>query len=163
MFSNLSKGSVLYGLDTKGEVKLFTATVDTVSLPRPRYMQNTFGQLPETVVDIVVTINGERREFKQVPSNNAIADFGPDTFVLSDTKDSLMNYVNSMLQNSRNIVNSVGKHKALITQYENVLAELNPNVANDNAVKELKGQVESMQSQLSEALALLKQRTPNPI
>ena len=112
-------------------------------------------------MDIVVTINGERREFKQVPSNNAIADFGPDTFVLSDTKDSLMNYVNSMLQNSRNIVNSVGKHKALITQYENVLAELNPNVANDNAVKELRGQVESMQSQMQEMLSLLRERTSN--
>ena len=158
MFSNLSKGSVLYGLDTKGEVKLFTATVDTVSLPRPRYMQNTFGQLPETVVDIVVTINGERREFKQVPSNNAIADFGPDTFVLSDTKDSLMNYVSSMLQNSRNIVNSVDKHRALISQYEHVLGELNPNVANDNAVKELKGEVADMREQLAEALALLREK-----
>ena len=158
MFSNLSKGSVLYGLDTKGEVKLFTATVDTVSLPRPRYMQNTFGQLPETVVDIVATINGERREFKQVPSNNAIADFGPDTFVLSDTKDSLMNYVSSMLQNSRNIVNSVDKHRALISQYEHVLGELNPNVANDNAVKELKGEVADMREQLAEALALLREK-----
>lgn len=162
MFSNLSKGSVLYGLDTKGEVKLFTATVDTVSLPRPRYMQNTFGQLPETVVDIVATINGERREFKQVPSNNAIADFGPDTFVLSDTKDSLMNYVSGMLQNSRNIVNSVDKHKALITQYEQVLGELNPNVANDNAVKELRGQVESMQSQMQEMLSLLRNGNAKP-
>ena len=163
MFSNLSKGSVLYGLDTKGEVKLFTATVDTVSMPRPKYMQNTFGQMPETVVDIVATINGERREFKQVPSNNAIADFGPDTFVLSDTKDSLMNYVASMLQNSRNIVNSVDKHKSLITQYEKVLGELNPNVANDNAVKELRGQVESMQSQMQEMLSLLKQKTTNSV
>ena len=162
MFSNLSKGSVLYGLDTKGEVKLFTATVDTVSMPRPKYMQNTFGQMPETVVDIVATINGERREFKQVPSNNAIADFGPDTFVLSDTKDSLMNYVASMLQNSRNIVNSVDKHKSLITQYEKVLGELNPNVANDNAVKELRGQVESMQSQMQEMLSLLKSGNIKP-
>ena len=162
MFSNLSKGSVLYGLDTKGEVKLFTATVDTVSMPRPKYMQNTFGQMPETVVDIVANINGERREFKQVPSNNAIADFGPDTFVLSDTKDSLMNYVASMLQNSRNIVNSVDKHKSLISQYEKVLGELNPNVANDNAVKELRGQVESMQSQMREMLSLLKSGSTKP-
>ena len=156
MFSNLSKGSVLYGLDTKGEVKLFTATVDTVSMPRPKYMQNTFGQLPEMVLDIVANVNGERKEYKEVPTNNVIADFGPDTFVLSDTKDSLMNYVASMLQNSRNIVNSVDKHKSLITQYEKVLGELNPNVANDNAVKELRGQVESMQSQMQEMLSLLK-------
>jgi hypothetical protein len=74
-----------------------------------------------------------------------------------------MNYVNGMLQNSRNIVNSVDKHKALITQYESVLGELNPTVANDNAVKELRGQVESMQNQLAEALALLKQGNPKPV
>jgi hypothetical protein len=67
-----------------------------------------------------------------------------------------MNYVASMLQNSRNIVNSVDKHKALITQYEKILGELNPNVANDNAVKELRGQVESMQSQMNEMLSLLR-------
>ena len=163
MFSNLSKGSVLYGLDTKGETKLFTATVDSVSFPRPKFTTpNTFGQLPETVVDIVANINGERREFKQVPSNNAIADFGPDTFVLSDSKDSLMNYVSSMLQNSRNIVNSVEKHKGLISQYEQILGELNPTVANDNAVKELRGQVESMQSQMQEMLSLLRNGNSKP-
>lgn len=157
MFSNLSKGSILYGLDTKGGVKMFTATVDSVSMPRPKYVQNTFGQMPEMVVDVVVTINGERREFKQVPSNNAIADFGPDTFVLSDSKDSLMNYVSSMLQSSRNIVNSVDKHKSLIAQYEQVLGELNPASANESAVKELREQVQDMQGQMGEILSLLKE------
>ena len=156
MFSNLSKGSILYGLDTKGGVKMFTATVDSVSLPRPKYVQNTFGQMPEMVVDVIATINGERREFKQVPSNNAIADFGPDTFVLSDSKDSLMNYVSSMLQSSRNIVNSVDKHKSLIAQYEQVLGELNPASANESAVKELREQVQDMQGQMGEILSLLK-------
>ena len=163
MFSNLSKGSVLYGLDTKGEVRMFTATVDSVTMPRPKYVQNTFGQLPEMVLDIVAMVNGERKEYKEVPTNNVIADFGPDTFVLSDSRDSLTNYVRSQLQRSKDIVNSADRHKALIPQYEHVLGELDPASANDNAVKELKGQVESMQSQLAEALALLKQRTPNPL
>lgn len=163
MFSNLSKGSVLYGLDTKGEVKMFTATVDTVSLPRPKYMQNTFGQLPEMVLDIVANVNGERKEYKEVPTNNVIADFGPDTFVLSDSRDSLMNYVRSQLQRSKDIVNSADKHKSLIPQYEHVLGELDPASANDNAVKELRGQVESMQSQMNEMLSLLKQKTTNPV
>ena len=125
-------------------------------MPRPKYVQNTFGQLPEMVVDIVANINGERREFKQVPSNNAIADFGPDTFVLSDSKDSLMNYVSSMLQSSKNVVNSVEKHKSLITQYEKVIADLNPASANESAVKELREQVVSIQSQMGEILSLLK-------
>lgn len=156
MFSNLSKGSVLYGLDTKGEVKMFTATVDSISIPRPKYMQNTFGQMPEMVLDIVANVNGERKEYKEVPTNNVIADFGPDTFVLSDSRDSLMNYVRSQLQRSKDIVNSAGKHRTLIPQYEKVLGELDPASANDNAVKELKNEVADMRNQLSEALALLR-------
>ena len=162
MFSNLSKGSVLYGLDTKDGIKVFNATVDTVSIPRPRFMQNTFGQLPEMVLDIVANVNGERKEYKEVPTNNVIADFGPDTFVLSDSRDSLTNYVRSQLQRSKDIVNSADKHKSLIPQYEGVLRELDPASANDNAVKELRGQVESMQNQLAEALALLRQKASNP-
>ena len=163
MFSNLSKGSVLYGLDTKGEVRMFTATVDSVTIPRPKYIQNTFGQLPEMVLVIVANVNGERKEYKEVPTNNVIADFGPDTFVLSDSRDSLTNYVRSQLQKSKDIVNSADKHKNLIPQYEKVLGELDPASANDNAVKELRGQVESMQSQMNEMLSLLRQKTPNPV
>ena len=163
MFSNLSKGSVLYGLDTKGEVRMFTATVDSISIPRPKYMQNTFGQLPEMVLDIVANVNGERKEYKEVPTNNVIADFGPDTFVLSDSRESLMNHVRNQLQKSKDIVNSADKHKSLIPQYEKVLGELDPASANDNAVKELRGQVESMQSQMNEMLSLLKEKTTNHV
>lgn len=156
MFSNLSKGSVLYGLDTKEGVKIFTATVDMVTLPYPRSAQNTFGQLPEMVVDIVVNVGGERREFKRVPANNAIADFGPNTLVLSDTKDSLVNYVKSLRQTSKNIVDSCPRHQELIPQYDKVLQELDPGLANENAVKELRDRVSTMQSQFAEVLALLK-------
>ena len=163
MFSNLSKGSVLYGLEIKDGMKFFTAPIESVSLPYPKYRNNnTFGQMPETVMDIVCTVNGERRTFQQVPSNSAIADFGNDTFVLADGKDSLNGYVNSMLQNSRNIVNSVEKHKALISQYESVLTSLNPGQANDNAVKELNSKVNSLESQIAEMLSLLKSENPKP-
>lgn len=159
MFSNLSKGSVLYGLDNKEGVKLFTATVNSVTLPYPRNAQTVFGQLPEMVVDIVVNLNGERKEFKQVPSNNVIADFGPNTIVLSDSKDSLMNYVRSLKQTSKSIIDSAPMHEKLIPQYDQVLQELNPELVNESAVKELRQQVGSLQSQLAEALALLKQGT----
>ena len=162
MFSNLSRGSVLYGLDTKDGIKTFTATVDTVSFPRPKSMQTTFGQLPEMVIDIVANINGERREYKEVPTNNVIADFGPKTFVLSDSKDSLTNYLKAKLQESRNILNSRSEHEQLIPQYEKALAELDPGTANESAVKELRGQVESMQGQMAEILSLLRNGNPRP-
>jgi len=159
MFLNLSKGSVLYGLNRKANNKVFTGTVESVSMPRSKYAQTTFGQLPETVVDIVAIINGERREFQQVPSNNVVADFGPDTLVLSDSRESLTNYIRSLRQESKNIVDSYPMHKARIPEYDAALNELSPNPVNDSAVKELKEQVGSLQSQLAEALSLLKAKT----
>ena len=155
MFSNLSKGSVLYGLDNKKDTH-FTAVVDMVTLPYSKNQHPTFGQLPEMVVDIVANVNGDRKEFKQVPCNNAIADFGPDALVLADSKDSLSNYVRSLRQTSKNIVDSYPVHKERIPKYDKILQELNPELVNDSVIKELKEQVGSLQSQLAETLALLK-------
>lgn len=153
MFSNLTQGSILYGLETKDELKVFTAPITNVSLPRPLLTQNTFGQVPITVVDIVATVNGEKREFKQVPGNTTIANFGQDAFILADSKESLNSYIESMLQNSRNIVASVDKHKALINQYENAYKELNPSIAisgNDDAVKALRNEVNELKGLIKE-------------
>lgn len=156
MFSNLSKGSVLYGLDAKDGMKVFTGMVEMMTLPYPRNIQNAFGQLPEMVVDITATINGEKKEFKQIPSSSTIADFGDGVFVLSDSRDSLSGYLRSEKMKSKNIVDSYPKHKERIPQIEKALEELNPEMVNDNAVKELKEQVGSLKAQLAEAIALLR-------
>ena len=153
MFSNLTQGSILYGLETKDELKVFTAPITNVSLPRHLLTQNTCGQVPVTVVDIVATVNGEKREFKQVPGNTTIANFGQDAFILADSKESLNSYIESMLQNSRNIVASVDKHKALINQYEAAYKELNPSIAisgNDDAVKALRNEVNELKGLIKE-------------
>ena len=80
MFSNLAQGSILYGLETKDEIKVFTAPITNVSLPRPMLNNTTFGQLPQMTIDITATVNGEKREFKQLPGNTTIANFGSDAF-----------------------------------------------------------------------------------
>lgn len=158
MFSNLSKGNVLYVLDRRDGIKWYTASVEKVTPSMPRMPQTTFGQMPELTVDIIATISGEKKEFKQVPSNNAVADFGQDSVVLADNKDSLYNYVHSLLLTSENIVNSADKHKGLIPQYKDILSQLNPN-SNDDTVKELKEEVGNLRNQLAEAIALLKGET----
>jgi len=70
-----------------------------------------------------------------------------------------MNYVRSLKQTSKSIIDSAPMHEKLIPQYDQVLQELNPELVNESAVKELRQQVGSLQSQLAEALALLKQGT----
>ena len=77
MFSNLSQNSILYVLDINNSPKVLSGPV-------------------EMVVDIFATINGERREFKGVP-NSTIANFGNDSFILADSRESLNSYINAMM------------------------------------------------------------------
>ena len=157
MFSNLSKGNVLYGLDRTDGVKQFTATVENVIPTTGSLTPNMFGQMPEVRLNIVCNINGIQKTFQQVPSNNAIADFGDKSFVIADNKDSLFNYVKTLRQKSKAIVDSAPFHDSLIPQYDDVLNELMPGSANNDEVKALRNEVGSLKSQLAEAISLLKQ------
>lgn len=159
MFSNLTKGSIIYGLETKGSIKPFTAIITNISLPRPIFNNNTFGQLPETVVDISVTVNGENREFKQVPGNSSIANFGSDAFLLADSKETINAYINSMLQNSKNVVSSVSKHEALILEYSDAYKYFNPefvSTVDNKTTEELRGEIQDIKSQIGEIFTFIK-------
>ena len=157
MFSNLSKGNVLYGLDRTDKIKWFTATVENVTPTMGAATPNMFGQMPEIRLDIVCNINGMQKTFQQVPSNNAIADFGDKSFVIADNKDSLFNYIKTLRQKSKAIVDSAPYHEALLPQFDDVLNELMPGSANNDEVKALRNEVGSLKSQLAEAISLLKQ------
>lgn len=154
MFSNLSKGSILHGIDKRnGEFKWFTGSIE-------RVMPSVFTQFPIVDLDIAVNINGEQREFKGIHSNDCIADFGDGTFVLADNKDSLYNYIKTELKKSEDIINpeNIKRHEARIPKYREVLSEIIPGSTNSSEVKELKEQVGNLQAQLAEALSLLKQK-----
>ncbi len=161
MFSNLSKGSVLNGIDKRNnEYRWFTGSVENIT-PSISPYGNVFSQFPSVDLDISVNINGDHRVFKGLHSNDTIADFGPDTFILADNKDSLYNYIKSKLKESEEAVdeNIIKKHKERIPKYRGVLSEMVPGSTGNQEVKELKEQVGNLQSQLAEALALLKQKT----
>ena len=153
MFSNLSPNSILYVLDLNSSPKVLSGPIERVSIPRPKY--NTFNPNMEMIVDIVATINGERREFKGVP-NGAIANFGTDAFVLAENKESLNSYINAMIQNSKSIIESVEKHKTLVSNYEEALTELNPSIKAD---KEKDKAIQSLQSQVAELKDMLLSMT----
>ena len=161
MFSNLGQNSILYVLDLNNSPKVLSGPIERVSIPRPKY--NTFNPNMEMVVDIFATINGERREFKGVP-NSTIANFGNDAFVLAENREALNSYINSMLQNSRSVLESVEKHKNLIENYEEALVELNPEKKAD---KEKDLAIQSLQSQVAELkdiiLSMAKKETPKTL
>ena len=61
MFSSLSKGSVLYGVDRKGDMNWFTGSVERVSPSVNQNFQPSFNQFPTVAIDIVANINGEQK------------------------------------------------------------------------------------------------------
>ena len=159
MFSNLTQNSVIYIMDLNNSPKVTSGLIESVSLPRPKY--NGFNPTFETVVDIVANIAGERREFKGVP-NNAVADFGEAAFILAENKEVLGSYINSMLQNSKKIVNSMEKHQKIITDCEEALKELNPaSPAENKAMQDLQSQVSELQKGMQALLEKLNNGNSN--
>lgn len=165
MFSNLSKGSILHGVDRRGgKMKWFTGSVERVSPSNNNPFQVPYGQPPVMNVDIVAIVDGAQQEYKGIRAGDTIADYGKDSFILSDNKDYLYNYVKSLLKTSEDIVDeeNIKYHRGLIPQYKGVLADMRPDVNNATEVKELKQQVGSLQAQLAEALSLLKAGNNKP-
>lgn len=159
MFSNLTQNSVIYIMDLNNSPKITSGLIESVSIPRPKY--NGFNPTFETVVDIVANIAGERREFKGVP-NNAVADFGEAAFILAENKEVLGSYINSMLQNSKKIVNSMEKHQKIITDCEEALNELNPaSSAENKAMQDLQSQVSELQKGMQALLEKLNNGNSN--
>ena len=165
MFSNLGKGSILHGIDKSGkDWHWFSGTIERVtpSIDNPySQYQISFGQLPAVNLDVVAIIDGKQREFRGIHSNDTIADFGPNTAILADSESALFSHVNSLLKESEESVSEefIAMHNARIPQCRRVLSEMRPGSAGSSEVKELKEQVSSLQSQLSEALSLLKGET----
>lgn len=164
MFSNLSQGNILYGLDTRGDFKTFAAPITKASAPYPSYVNNNGVQVPCMVMDISTTINGENREFKQVPSNISIADFGSIGFVLADGKESLKVHVNSMVDTKRQLISNIEVEKKLFEQYSIVADELNGNsvIRQENEeLKALRAELAEYRSAMKEFIALHKSENSN--
>lgn len=155
MFSALRQGSIIYILDKTNEPKIKIGYIETVSVPHPLYKTYnpavSFGTNMQTVVDITVKVDDSKVQFECVPANLSIHSNGDMT--ISESREAMISEVDAMLQNSKNILSSVDKHKTIIASCENILKELNPVYAKeqerDTAIDSLTEQVNNMQSVLN--------------
>ena len=160
MFSTLRKGATIYILDRTSEPEVKVGYIDNVTLPRPMYPTFnpavSLGTNMQRVVDITVRIGEEKKEFS-VPSDLSIHTYGD--YTISENKEAMISEVDSLLQNSKDVLESVDKHKAAIDAYENILKTLNPVYAKeqerDSTIDKLTQQVNGMQSTLKRLESLL--------
>ena len=163
MFSTLRKGSTIYILDRTSEPTVKVGYVENVSMPRPMYPtynpQVSLGTNMQTVVDITTRIDNESKEFC-VPSNLSLHTYGD--YTLSENKEAMISEVDMLLKNSKDVIDSIDKHKKDITSYENILKELNPVYAKeaerDSAIGELSQRVDSIQDTLDRLEQLLRRK-----
>lgn len=155
MFSGLRQNAALYVLDKSEEPKVVMGYVERVSAPHPMYQNYnpavSFGANLQTAVDITVRIGNDRKEFVGVPSTAIIHSYGD--YVLSESKDSMIQEVTAMLANSKSIIANVDQHRSNIAACEKILKELNPVYAKeqerDEAIDNISGRMDRIEDILT--------------
>lgn len=132
MFSALNQGSIIYILDKTERPKFKVGEIVSISQPKVDYNSTgQFGQYQATTVDIKVNIDGNTYEYNSIPSSYSVITYNNGKITLSETKQGLQSEVESILQNSKQIVDKINVYKQNIIDCENILKELNPQFAKD--------------------------------
>lgn len=131
MFSALNQGSLIYILDKTESPKFKMGQIISVSQPKIDYSQQYGGFNNPSTIDIKVSVDGSTYEYNSIPSNYSIVSYNNGKITLSETKKDLQQEVESLLQNSKQIVDKIDVYKQNIIDCENILKELNPQFAKD--------------------------------
>ena len=103
MFSALSQGSPVYILDKTSSPDYKVGEVIGVSYPK----SNPYNIGPQNTVDLKIKIDGDTQEFNSIPSINSVVSYNGGKIVISETKQGIQNEVESILQNSKQILNNI--------------------------------------------------------
>ena len=165
MFSGLRQGTALYVLDKSKEPKVVTGYVESISTPHPMYPSYnpsvSFGANLQTVLDVTVKLGDDKKEFIGVPSTSIIHSYGD--YVLSESKDSMIQEVTTMLENSKSIIANVEQHKSNITACEKILRELNPTYAREQERDEMIDKISGRIDRMEDILARLENKLTSQV
>lgn len=160
MFQSLRQSNIFYVLQKGENPELKMGQVVSVSNPQPKYGQyvpgQTYGQNMETVVDVSVKVGEETIDFKQLPANLSIANFGANGVVVSESREAMNAEVESMLRISRGVIESVPYHEKVISSCDAMLRELNPQLAKEKEQEEKIGVLEQKVSGVENTLTDIK-------
>lgn len=160
MFQSLRPNSQIFILHKGETFNVESGFVSNVSSPRPKFNQPpVLGKPQDMVVDISVKINNQPINLTCI---NATADIDEtysngETIVITTSRDALNAEINNLKQRSYDIINSVDLHKKLISEYDKVLSNLNPELAEREQQKtEIKSMKEQLDSMSKSMVALMQ-------
>lgn len=159
MFSALRESSPFYILRKGEKPVLQEGQVQSVSEPKTKFGTQPFpGQYGmETVVDINVRIGDEVLEFKQLPSQLSIANFGTSNVVVSESRDAMLSEIEAMIRNSRSILDSVDYHQNIINSCEEIQRTLNPQLKKEKEQADKITTLETKLGGMEDSLSQMKE------
>lgn len=156
-FQNLRTNHQIYILRKNSTPSLEIGKVTQVSLPIPKYGNNSMYN--DLVLDITAEVEGKSFNFQKIPANSEIADFG-NNVVLATNKDAMNSELMSMKQRSLDIINSVEYHQSIIQGCDEILQTLNPEIAEkqkqEQENRQLREEINSLKEMFQEFLKQMK-------
>ena len=128
MLSALRQGTPIYVL-YKNELRVAVGEVVSVSTPVPQFGTTyTAGILaqPKMTVDIKVRFGSDTVDFQKLPSDQTIADFGPNGIVISESRDAILNEIDGFKKLSERALADRPRHEQIVEACSRMQAELNP-------------------------------------
>ena len=152
MFSALSQGSSIYLLDKTSSPKFVVGEI--VGVTQPKYAFN------QATVDLKVKVDDSIQEFNNLPSINNIVTYNNGKIIISETKQGIQNEVETILTNSKNILDNIDIYKQNVEDCENILKQINPQFAKDkerdDRLQSLENRFDGVESKLDKIFDLIK-------
>jgi len=158
MFQSVRPNSPIYVLHKGDNPRLETGYVVNQPIPKPKYqMPHNFGQPQEMIVDLVVKLNDSSMNLNAIPANLDIADSysNGESIVISDSREAMNSEIISLKQKSVDIINSRPYHESLVSQYEKLLSDFNPEMAEKQAQQQEISSLRNQMNEMSKNMALL--------
>ena len=158
MFAGLRQHHPLYILEKGDELILKQGQVVGISNLTPKY--STIPNMsPTATVDVTVRVDGEILDFKALPSNLSIANFGPSNMVISDNTEDMIMAIKALKQLSADILDNVPYHTSVVEKCEQYLQELDPTIAKEKEQEGkltlLEGRINGMENTLMDVKEML--------
>lgn len=159
MFSALNQGSLVYILDKTDKPKFKIGQVSNVVKQENQYQSYLGAAFQNVPLDIDITIDGSTQKYSSIPGNLSLVTYNNGKITISETKQGLQQEVETILQNSRQIVDNIDNYKQNIIECESILKELNPQFAKDKERDEklvnLEERFNGVESKLDKLITLM--------
>lgn len=151
-FGNLHVNDQVYVLFKEDTLRLEMGTVTNMTPTRPAMHVGNYN----LVLDITVKIKDKDYLFRALAST---ADFAENNdSIIATTKESMNAEINMLRRRSVDALNSADTHKKIIEQCDELLLELNPEIAEQKKQKEDLNALRTQVSEMKECMERLMQQ-----